>query len=170
VTRSTDIHAPYTTYVPHYSLCSNKLERYLHHKGVPYTRTIPSPQVLNTIRQKTGLYKVPAVNTFDDKWWFDTTTMLQWFDHVGGTFNNTKTTQYRVYRRLLLQEEFSKLSSQDQQRVDEPFEPCGGLEALHADGTIDSCMAHQFELPREPTTEDSYKSSLLGVVLGQTGN
>ncbi len=381
MTRSTDTHTPYTAYVLHYSLCSNKLESYLRYKGIPYTPTIPSPQVLNTIRQKTGFYKVPAVNTADDKWLFDTTTMLQWFeqhypenpilpadpalrfiallledyadewlwrpamwwrwepraarwatgwlitteggvprplrrfagfmfgrrqrrewlwddgmteansgdvrdmlfrelafleplleeqpfllgshpsaadfgyigpflnhlchepeplavmrthgpsttewvarmwnakrhrlpaeqqwlwpeagywlpllgrvardylpylhqnalafrdgkqrfDHVGDTFtfNNTKTTHYRVYCRQVLQEEFGKLSSQDQQRVDELFEPCGGLEALHADGIIDSNIAHQFELPRDPTPEDSYKSSFLGVVLGQPRN
>ena len=80
MTQLADSHAPYLVYAPRYSLCSNKLETYLRYKGIRYTAAIPTPEVLQTIKRKTGFYKVPAAKTADDKWLFDTTTMMQWFE------------------------------------------------------------------------------------------
>jgi len=84
------------------------------------------------------------------------------FDHVGKTFTfrNTKTTNYRVYCRQVLQQEFAALSKQDQARVDQLFEPVGGLNALHADGVIDSGIADHFVLPLDPATRPKYKPKL----------
>jgi len=94
------------------------------------------------------------------------------FDHSGKTFTfkNTKTTDYRVYCRQVLQGEFSKLSEQDQKRVAELFTPCGGLDSLHADGVIDSGMADMFVLPRNPSPEEEHKASLTGAMIMQPRN
>jgi glutathione S-transferase len=381
MTGHTDSHAPYLVYAPRYSLCSNKLETYLRYKGVDYTPVIPTPNILRTIRSKTGFYKVPAAQTADDKWLFDTTNMLHWFeqqypqapiypgdqalrfiallledyadewlwriamwwrweppaarwatgrlivteagvprslrrlagfnigrrqrkewlwddgmtqensddvrdqlyrelefleplleqqpfllgshpsyadfgyagpflnhfchepeplevlrrhgpnttewaarmwnakasrlpaeqqwqwpeadywaplleriardylpylhqnalafregesrfDYSGKTFTfkNTKTTDYRVYCRQVLQKEFASLSPEDQQRVTELLTPCGGLDSLHADGLIDSGMAAMFVLPRDPSPEEEYEHSLMGAVAMQPRN
>lgn len=74
------------------------------------------------------------------------------FDYHGETFvfKRTKTTNYRVYCRQVLQQEFNALGEQDQQRINDLFESHGGLDALHADGVIDSGMTDHFVLPRDP--------------------
>jgi hypothetical protein len=68
------------------------------------------------------------------------------FDHSGKTFqfNNTKTTNYRVYCREVLQQEFNKLTDTDKTRLNDLFSPHCDLDALHADGVIESGMAEQF--------------------------
>ena len=86
------------------------------------------------------------------------------------TFENTKTTNYRVYCRQALQEEFGKLGEADQQRVTQLFASCGGLDSLHADGLIDSGMSDMFVLPRNPSPDEEYETGLLGPVLMQPRN
>jgi glutathione S-transferase len=94
------------------------------------------------------------------------------FNHQGKTFqfNNTKTTTYRVYCREVLQHEFYKLSSENQNRIDDLFSAHGGLKALHMDGIIVSGMAEQFTLPRDPQTQKRHKQSLRQRVFGQPRN
>ena len=74
------------------------------------------------------------------------------FDYQGNSlsFRQTVTTNYRVWCRQELQREFSLLSAEDQKKVERPFAPAGGLDALHKDGVIDSGMAEQFQLPVDP--------------------
>lgn len=94
------------------------------------------------------------------------------FNHQGKTFrfDNTKTTNYRVYCREVLQQEFNKLGESDQQRINDLFAPHGGLDALHVDGVIDSGMAGQFVLPIDPTSRSEYKQGIKKVLLGQPRN
>lgn len=72
------------------------------------------------------------------------------FNYQGKThrFDNTVTTNYRVWCRQELQRVFDALNSADQQRVESLFEAHGGLASLYQDGVIDSGMGVQFELPR----------------------
>lgn len=94
------------------------------------------------------------------------------FNYSGKTFdlNNTKTTDYRVYCREVLQQEFSRLCEADQQRVEALFEPHGGLSALQADGVIDSKMSDQFILPRDPEIAPRFSVSLIKRLAGQPRN
>lgn len=84
-------------------------------------------------------------------------------------FNNTVTTNYRVWCRQELQREFALLSSDDQQTVNDLFEPVGGISNLHQDGVIDSGLNEQFQLPFEPSNVKT-KLSLLTRLLGQPRN
>jgi len=94
------------------------------------------------------------------------------FNHSGKTFqfNGTKTTNYRVYCREILQQEFDKLTDSDQTRLTDLFAPHGGLEALHADGVIESGMAEKFVLPRDPQIHEKYKQTLTQLIYGQPRN
>ena len=94
------------------------------------------------------------------------------FDYRGNTFTfkRTRTTHYRVYCRQVLQQEFNALNAQDQQRVEQLFEPYGGLDALHADGIIDSGMAEHFVLPRDPASPPGHKPGFMKSLLGQPRN
>lgn len=93
------------------------------------------------------------------------------FDYRGDTFifRSTKTTHYRVYCREVLQREFNALGEQDKQRLEQLFEHCGGLDALHADGLIESSIADHFILPRDPASTRHYKPGLRHL-LGQPRN
>ena len=96
----------------------------------------------------------------------------QRFDYRGKTFtfNGTKTTNYRVYCRQVLQQEFNALTEQDQRRINRLFEPSGGLGSLHADGIIDSGIADHFVLPRDPASAQSQTPGLMKGLLGQPRN
>lgn len=96
----------------------------------------------------------------------------QRFDYRGNTFTfkGTKTTNYRVYCRQILQQEFNALNEQDQHRIKQLFEPSGGLEPLHTDGIIDSGMADHFVLPRDPVSTQRQKPRLMKTLLGQPRN
>lgn len=65
-------------------------------------------------------------------------------------FNRTVTTHYRVWCRQELQREFSLLSQDDKDRVNNLFQAAGGLCSLHKDGLIDSGLSQQFQLPINP--------------------
>ncbi len=97
---------------------------------------------------------------------------LKRFNYSGETLElkNTKTTDYRVYCRQVLQQEFSRLSESDQKRIEVLFEPHGGLSALHADGVIDSNMSNQFRLPRDPEVTPKFSASLIKRFAGQPRN
>ncbi|BFM17580.1 glutathione S-transferase family protein [Maricurvus nonylphenolicus] len=94
------------------------------------------------------------------------------FNHAGKTFrfNNTKTTDYRVYCREILQQEFADLSEGDKARINTLFEPVGGLDALHADGILTSGMKDNFKLPRDPSKHKKHKQTLAQLMFGQPRN
>lgn len=76
----TDPHAPYRVFKSDISYFSGKLEAYLRYKSVPITVEDASWQTLADIGKHTGFRKMPAVQTADNLWLFDTTPMLQWFE------------------------------------------------------------------------------------------
>tara|TARA_R110002072_G_scaffold563_8_gene4465 strand:- start:1314 stop:2477 length:1164 start_codon:yes stop_codon:yes gene_type:complete len=96
----------------------------------------------------------------------------QHFDYIGKTFTfkGTKVTNYRVYCRQVLQQEFNALNKHDQHRVDQLFEPSGGLEHLHINGTIDSGMADHFALPRDPASTHGNRPGFMKSLIGQPRN
>lgn len=85
-------------------------------------------------------------------------------------FNNTQTTNYRVYCREVLQQEFDALNESDQERIHALFKPHGGLDSLFADGKIDSGIAKDIVLPRNPKTQPAKKPKLVALLLGQARN
>jgi len=94
------------------------------------------------------------------------------FNHIGATFqfNNTKTTVYRVWCREVLQQEYNSLISTDKQKVDELFEPVGGLSALEKDGVIKSGIAERFQLPFDPHITKPVRQSIAQFLFGQPRN
>jgi glutathione S-transferase len=94
------------------------------------------------------------------------------FTHKGNTFRfqGTKTTHYRVYCREVLQREFNALKELEQRRLEDLFAPHGGLNALHAEGIIESGIADQFILPLDPSTRPERKQGLKSRVFGQPRN
>jgi glutathione S-transferase len=94
------------------------------------------------------------------------------FDHRGATFTfpGTKTTNYRVWCREVLQREFGALDDDARARVDGLFEPAGGLAALHEDGTIASGMDAAFELPMDPRARPPRQRGLFQRLGGQPRN
>jgi glutathione S-transferase len=91
------------------------------------------------------------------------------FDHIGASFqfNNTKTTHYRVGCRRTLQDEFAKLSMQDQQRVCQLVDPENNLEILSRDGVITPPVEDQ-QLPIP--SGDKFKLPLEYRLIGQPRN
>ncbi|MFH2131301.1 MAG: glutathione S-transferase family protein [bacterium] len=75
-----DPHAPYRVYKMDISYFSGKFEGYLRYKGIPYTPVETDARVFKRVYAHTGIQKVPAVETADGKWLFDTTPMIRWFE------------------------------------------------------------------------------------------
>ena len=73
------------------------------------------------------------------------------FDFTGHSlaFQGTKTTNYRVYCRERLQQQYLQLTTADRDKLEQLFKPVGGLGSLQADGVIVSGLAESFILPRE---------------------
>lgn len=94
------------------------------------------------------------------------------FDYTGNTFSlgKTRTTNYRVYCREVLQQEFNRLPAADQNKLEALFEPHGGLSALQTDGVIASNMAEKFVLPRAANPDTGAGVSLLKLMIGQPRN
>lgn len=94
------------------------------------------------------------------------------FNYSGSTFtfNNTKTTDYRVWCREELQARYGALSSNDRERVEELFSPYGGLGSLLKDGIIDSGIGKRYVLPINPNKREAFKVSLATSLLGQPRN
>lgn len=84
-------------------------------------------------------------------------------------FNRTVTTHYRVWCRQELQREFSLLSQDDKDRVNNLFQAAGGLCSLHTDGLIDSGLSQQFQLPINPNNVKQ-KPGLFARYYGQPRN
>lgn len=94
------------------------------------------------------------------------------FDFHGATlhFQGTKTTDYRVWCREILQQEYNALSDSDRLRLDDLFSPHGDLGVINKDGAINSGMGDQFRLPRDPRVDKVKGFSLKRRILGQPRN
>jgi glutathione S-transferase len=94
------------------------------------------------------------------------------FDFSGErlSFKGTVTTDYRVWCREVLQRRYQALAATDRARVQELFAAQGGLDALDADGVIDSKMNERFQLPRRPRTARERRVPLKIAVFGQPRN
>jgi hypothetical protein len=79
------------------------------------------------------------------------------FDYSAGDLSlpGTRTTDYRVWCRQDLQRAFNALAAAEQTRVREFLAPYGGIEALLADGVIDSGLDAELALPFAPRTPAS---------------
>ncbi|MEM7360495.1 MAG: glutathione S-transferase family protein [Pseudomonadota bacterium] len=73
-------HEPYTLYKSDISYFSGKLEAYLRYKQIPHQPVDLNRQLMERIGAATGVLKMPAVETADGLWLFDTTPMIQWFE------------------------------------------------------------------------------------------
>ena len=72
---------PFKAYVIDVSYFSGKLEAYLRYKEIPFERIEVSWQdVVRVLGKHTGIARVPAVETPDGEWLYDTTPMLDWFE------------------------------------------------------------------------------------------
>jgi glutathione S-transferase len=74
------------------------------------------------------------------------------FDYRAGDlrFAGTRTTDYRVWCRQDLQRLFKALNAAEQQRVRDFLRPFGSLDALLADGEIDSGLDEELTVPFTP--------------------
>ena len=70
----------------------------------------------------------------------------------------------------LFQSAFADLSETDKQKVDTLLAPHGGLASLHADGVIESGIAHNYQLPLNPSNVTPLKQSLKTRFLRQARN
>lgn len=70
----------YTVYKSDISYFSGKLEAYLRYKGIDYTAVDCTHSTLEYIGKHTGTMKMPAIESDDGQWLYDTTPMLQWFE------------------------------------------------------------------------------------------
>ena len=80
--KAADQYAPYMVYKADMSYFSGKLEAYLRYKEIPHVPIEADRSTIDKIAQITGVRKVPAVETANGKWLFDTTPMLQWFEQA----------------------------------------------------------------------------------------
>src|SRR3990172_4456353 len=72
---------PYRVYLMNVSYFSGKLEAYLRYKQIPYERVEVSwGALMRRILPRTGLAKVPVVETPDGQWLQDTTPILDWME------------------------------------------------------------------------------------------
>ena len=73
-----------------------------------------------------------------------------YFSAGGFSLPGTRTTDYRVWCRQDLQRLFNALTAAEQQRVREFLKPHGGIDALLADGEIESGLDDELKLPFAP--------------------
>ena len=94
------------------------------------------------------------------------------FDFQGERFRfeGTATTHYRTWCRQELQRLHRSLAPADRGRVDGLFATAGGLDALHADGVIESGMSEQFQLPRPAKPGRERRPPLRIALFGQPRN
>lgn len=72
------------------------------------------------------------------------------FKADGIEYPNLTTVQYRVYCREALQNAYAALNAKAQKTVNNWLATAGGLDALHADGVIDSGLQDEQQLPLQP--------------------
>jgi len=77
-----DSNAPYTLYKSDISYFSGKLEAYLRYKQINYVSQDINLKSFDLIAKNTGVKKMPAVQTANNQWLFDSTPMLQWFEKI----------------------------------------------------------------------------------------
>ena len=74
----------WTVYRSKISYFSGKLEAYLKYKQIPHTLTEIDRTVFNTIYKRTGVKKMPAMESDTGLWLFDTTPMIAWLEKQYG--------------------------------------------------------------------------------------
>lgn len=73
---------PITVYGSDISYFTGKLENYFRFKAIPYRfHAIQAPIDDRLIKQKVGLYQIPAIELGDGRWMTDTTKIIQWFEN-----------------------------------------------------------------------------------------
>lgn len=72
---------PITVHGSDISYFTGKLENYFRFKGIPYTfHACEAPHDVSLIKEKVGVYQVPAIELGDGRWMTDTTKIIQWFE------------------------------------------------------------------------------------------
>lgn len=71
---------PYTLYKSDISYFSGKLEAYLRYKGVEHKTVDVDRHTMDRIAEITGIKKMPAIESSDGLWLFDTTPTIQWLE------------------------------------------------------------------------------------------
>lgn len=74
----------WTLYRSKISYFSGKLEAYLKYKNIPFTIEEVNAGTLNKIYLRTGVKKMPALESSDGTWLFDTTPMIAWLEKTYG--------------------------------------------------------------------------------------
>ncbi len=70
----------WTLYRSKISYFSGKLEAYLKYKEIPFTRSEVDRRTFNTIYTHTGVKKMPAMESDNGLWLFDTTPTIAWLE------------------------------------------------------------------------------------------
>ena len=73
---------PYKVYKSDISYFSGKLEAYLRYKEIDHQAIDVTPDLMNRIVRNTGVKKMPAVETSNGLWLFDTTPTIEWFEKI----------------------------------------------------------------------------------------
>jgi len=72
---------PFRLYLYDVSYYSGKIEMYMRYKEIPFERVeLTASRVVDVLYKKTGIMKVPAVETADGRWLKDSTPMIDWFE------------------------------------------------------------------------------------------
>ena len=75
-----DLNAPYQLHGVNISYFTGKLEAYMRYKDIPYE--LINGYDLGKIFFHTGIKKMPAVETPQGQWLYDTTPTIQWFETI----------------------------------------------------------------------------------------
>lgn len=78
--RRKDPHGPYKVYGVDISYFTGKLQAYMQYKNIPHE--VVDGYDLGKVFFHTGIKKMPAVETADGQWLFDTTPTIQWFETI----------------------------------------------------------------------------------------
>lgn len=94
------------------------------------------------------------------------------FDYHGNSFifKKSPTTNYRVWCREQLQQQFNSLPEEAKQRVSSLLAPHGGIDSLFLDGSIPSGLDEQLTMPQQSKINSGFKQSLHSLIFGQPRN
>jgi glutathione S-transferase len=94
------------------------------------------------------------------------------FDYHGKSFvfKGNQTTDYRVWCREQLQQQFQSLPDEAKERVTSLLAPQGGIDSLFADGKIASGLDSLFTMPQASKINSGTKQSLRRRIFGQPRN